>query len=109
VAFDGNAEETFSLATPTAALQVTFCGVVPEGAAPDAGAIDAGSPSPLDGGAGVRSIRCDLWTNGAAEVTVKASGLGTVSRMLEARTTACGVQTSPSEIALAPPSLDGGL
>jgi hypothetical protein len=106
VIFDGSGQETFSLAAPAASLQVTFCGVVPAGAEPDAGAIDAGDSNDT---AGVRSIRCDLWTNGAAKVTVKASGLRTESRELEAHTNTCGVVTTPSEIALALPSLDGGL
>jgi hypothetical protein len=106
VIFDGSGQETFSLAAPTAALQVTFCGVVPEGAEPDAGAVDAGTP--LDGGAGVRELRCDLWTNGAAKVTIKGSGLGTETRDLEAITSECGVKTTASEIDLAPPTADAG-
>ena len=107
VAFDGSGEETFSLTKPTASLQVTFCGVLPEGSDPDGGLIDAGTP--LEGGVGIRAIRCDLWTNGAAKVTVAATGLGTETRDLEAHTTDCGVETTASEIDLAPPLMDGGM
>jgi hypothetical protein len=105
VVYGGSAEERFHLKAPSGTPDVVFCGVVPGGADPDGGVIDAGQGGPTE----VTAVSCQLWTDGAANVTVQAEGLATVKRTLEAKTDRCGITTTPTTISLVPPGeKDGG-
>jgi hypothetical protein len=72
---------------PGNAGKSVFCHDVPGD--PDAGARDA--------------ISCDLWTSGAADVTVTATGYATIERTLMAVRDDCGIQLTEVAIELEKP------
>lgn len=93
VSYGGSAQERFALDDPPTAPQVVFCRVVPEGAALDGGVVDLAS---LDAGTHIKALVCELWTDGAANVSVEASGLAPFTQTLVAQTDECGITTTES-------------
>jgi len=94
VRYGGNGEESFRADAPSPQPQVLFCGAL--GGA--AGAAGAGSAA----GATLEGLACELWTDGAADVTIEASGFEAYEEPLAATTDRCGVQTTLKEILLTP-------
>jgi hypothetical protein len=90
----GSGEEEIDLSNPPIAPQAVFCSVDVHD--DDQGLVDAGAAPdrPLD------SVRCQLWTDGAAMVHVEADGFAPADRELEADTDDCGVTTTAAEILL---------
>ena len=96
----GGGEETYDASAPTSSPQFVFCKPLDaNGAAIDA---DAGDSVMLG------SIACTLWTDGAADVTVDATGFVTAHQMFEAKDDSCGVVTSTVRVELDRVGLDGG-
>ena len=92
----GGGDETWAAADPGAPGKSVFCrpGLADPGA--DATPPDASFP---DGGA-IDAITCELWTSGAARVTVHASGYADVDRELAAESGACGLVTKDVAVVL---------
>lgn len=88
----GGGTETFRLDQGVQTQEVVLC----DETAKDAGAADGG----------VAEVHCRLWTQGAAKVTVTASGYPTVEETLEAKAQGKCIQTVPVEIVLG--DADGG-
>ncbi len=68
-------------------------------------ASDGGQDASVDQDAGgsdgaIDHVECELWTDGAAKVVVKASGYPDVERTLSAKSDSCGLITSDEEIEL---------
>lgn len=139
VKYGGDGEEVFQLAAPSPQPQVLFCAASQgtggaggaaggdggassaSGASGQAGA--AGSSDPAGGAGGVggggaagsagaveaRALQCQLWTDGAADVTIKAAGLATYERSLAAVNDRCGITTTLMELQLQAPNEVGGM
>lgn len=131
VKYGGDGEEVFRLAAPSPQPQVLFCAASQDaagaggasnasGASGQSGA--AGSSDPAAGAGGVgggaagtagaveaRALQCQLWTDGAADVTIKAAGLATYERSLAAVNDRCGITTSLMELQLQAPGEVGGM
>lgn len=90
VRYGGGTEEV-ALAAPPSSPRVVFCRLE---------RADAGAPG--DGGPGgdVHAAVCDLWTSGAAAVTVRATGYPELARELDAERDDCGIRTVPVELVL---------
>ena len=78
----GSGKEDFDAATPPAAPDLAFCTGAGEG--------------------GVTELTCKLWTNGAAELSITASGYQPVKRTLVAETDPCGIKTVDVKVSLEP-------
>lgn len=103
VEYGGSGEESFQLGAPNGSPQVVFCQPSQQGAAGASGAAGAGGASPL------AELRCDLWTDGAANVIVEAEGFATFRQTFPAKTSDCGILTSAIEATLRLPVVaDGG-
>lgn len=85
----GGGVEHYRAETPPVAPQVVYCKLE----CVDGGGSDASSADAADGGAqsNIEAVVCDLWTDGAATVTVRASGYPDVVRDLSARRDECGL------------------
>lgn len=59
-----------------------------------------GDASAGAGGASISKVECELWTDGAATVTVKASGYPDLERSLSAQRDACGLVTTEAQMTL---------
>jgi hypothetical protein len=102
VRYGGSAVEQYYVSDPPSEPEVLFCKAVDNDGGPP-GVGDA-SPPPFQE---IEALACDLWTNGAAIVTVAASRYPVVERQLEPHTDHCGVsETVQAEIMLGEP--DGG-
>ena len=91
----GGGDETWTLAAPAAGKSV-FCKPAGTG---DAGVSDGDEGDAGDAG-GAAAIACDLWTSGAAEVKVRATGWATLDRELTAESDACGLVTTQVTLSL---------
>jgi hypothetical protein len=88
----GAGEERWKLAAPPQRPRVVFCtvGNVAEGG------VDAAEDSGDDAGQGeVRALRCELWTDGAASVTISGGSFEALERALVAERDDCGPRTVP--------------
>lgn len=95
----GSGEETYDAQSP-GVPQIAYCDL--EGL-PDGGADpDGGAPADPTG------IHCNLWTDGAAEVTVTAKGFRRADRSFQARRDACGIATTEVRMDLERETADGG-
>lgn len=85
VAFGGAQHERYALGMAPGNNETVCCGTYPEGAAPEripcspVSDVDTGIARGADAGADAGVLRpstvvCDLWTNGAAEISVRAAG-----------------------------------
>ena len=112
----GSGVETFDASQPSAACSMMFCRVV---STEDAGTPDGGeAPSDagcgradVDAGAGtptVASIICSLWTDGAADVKVEASGFLPADDSLKSKSDECGVVTVTTTVAVTRLQVDAG-
>jgi hypothetical protein len=82
----GAGDEDYVLAQPPERPDVVFCTLLSPQVDTDAMIeVDAGSP--------VRELLCELWTQGAAELTVRASGYPTQVLKLVAERDSCGIET----------------
>jgi len=88
----GGGIETFRVDQGVQAQEVVLC----DDTKSEAGAGDAG----------VTKVHCKLWTQGAAKVTVTATGYPPVEEALEAKAQGTCIQTVPVEIVLG--DQDGG-
>lgn len=88
----GGGTETFRVDQGVQAQEVVLC----DDTKKDASAGDGGVPQ----------VHCKLWTQGAAKVTVTATGYSPVEEALEAKAKGKCIQTVPIEILLGDP--DGG-
>lgn len=88
----GGGIETFRVDQGVQAQEVVLC----DDTKSEAGAGDAG----------VTKVHCKLWTQGAAKVTVTATGFPPVEEALEAKAQGTCIQTVPVEIVLG--DEDGG-
>lgn len=89
----GSGEERYSLREPNAPANVIFCATIAGDGAPDAGGA-------------VQALVCELWTQGAAQITVEASGYPSIMRNLKAQRNRCGIETVDDEFLLQ--ARDGG-
>jgi hypothetical protein len=115
----GSGEEEFAAEAPNDKPTVVFCTIHWMGdAAPNAspevggGGLDAsdedvvrvGEPNMeaglRDGQLQIEKVVCDLWTHGAATVTVQASGYPKVERELSADRDECGIVQKEEQITL---------
>lgn len=83
----GGGSEDYQLADPSRAPRVVFCspatvdgGTVTQSTDSDAG-LDGGAPAEPSG---LEGLSCELWTSGAASVTVEGTGFRSETRRLEA-------------------------
>jgi hypothetical protein len=103
----GSGAETFNLEKPAALTKSIFCHLVPTGADPDGGAVDADNMTPQQSENTIE-IQCELWTNGAADVEISSPGFVDLRQMLEAKTDDCGIITTHQTFELRLPEMDGG-
>lgn len=115
----GSGEETFDAKNPDGTPEVVYCRLEFDGVEMDASADvaeggDDGDASDLDargdgpggphgdGGPNrtIARVVCDLWTDGAADVHITASGYPEVERELSAERDACGLVLSEVAITL---------
>ena len=108
----GAGTEEYRLADPASTSEVVYCrvrwrdaGASEAGAVLDAAAaeLDAGTPDAADTGAGsseVDELSSELWTGGAATITVSASGYAELERDLTAEEDECGVMTTEIPLTL---------
>jgi hypothetical protein len=82
VTYQGNLHESFGLAASTRNEDLCCApkATIPSSLGPTPCEWDAGLPATSE----VRAIQCDLWSNGAAQVVVRASGYQTTVHDLEA-------------------------
>ncbi|MCC6213399.1 MAG: hypothetical protein IT376_00905 [Polyangiaceae bacterium] len=92
VRYGGGTEEV-SLAAPPASPRVVFCATELADGGTEAGADAGAEPRPL-------AAVCELWTSGAADVTVTASGYAPLERDLVAERDECGIRTVEVELTL---------
>ena len=112
----GGGVETYVPAKPAACPSMVFCkaeraGDTDAGALPpsDAGCDDAGAEGPDAGALDVVAITCVLWTDGAAEVRVEATGFTTDVVQLQAMNDECGTVTKSATITVKRVTTDGGM
>lgn len=96
----GSGEETYDAQSP-GVPQIAYCDL--EGL-PDGGAADPDGGAPAD----PTGIHCNLWTDGAAEVTVTAKGFRKADRSFQAKRDACGIATTEVRMDLERETSDGG-
>ncbi len=93
----GSGEELFDARDPDASLKVVFCKLEREGH--QDGGVEAGDGGTAEGP--ISQVVCDLWTDGAATVTVTAQGYPETIRELEAeRDNECGLMLTEARITL---------
>jgi hypothetical protein len=114
----GAGVEDYILRNPAESPDVIFCTAVN----PDAELAEAGEPSEAgldaadevgaghstsgDAQAPIEALLCELWTQGAATVTVDADGYPRLVKALTAKRDGCGIETVERELVLQAP--DGG-
>jgi hypothetical protein len=108
VEYGGTSVEERLVLEPAAAPDVVFCTAVPL-----AGGTDDGDATIGEGGEGeagaprrppvVATVLCELWTQGAATVTVQANGYRPVQEHLKAKRNDCGIETVEWNVPLARP------
>lgn len=99
----GAGEEVFDLDGPCLASDVLFC------SPPSRGCDEPQDAADWDGSTGappVEALVCELWTNGAALVSVTASGYPDIDRNLAARSNGSCIETVDVELKLE--RVDGG-
>lgn len=101
VSYGGSGREQFSLSQPRTEGRVVFCETPTDDDRADGGAPDATSIIEPRTTKPTR-IRCELWTHGAARVTVESEGLVSRTQALEARVDGCGIVTTDVTLELTP-------
>jgi hypothetical protein len=97
----GGGTENYVLRQPSPRPDVVFCAeLAPADAGTPTEVPDAALPTP---GAPIEALLCELWTQGAATLTVEASGYPATQRDLRARRDDCGIETVEDEIRLSAP------
>lgn len=88
----GSGEEVYDAEHPNQSPQVVFCDQVQE----DGGVIggDASAAGAAD------SVVCDLWTDGAATIKIKAEGYADIERNLKAESDDCGLKLTQATVTL---------
>lgn len=100
----GSGEELFDARDPDALLKVVFCKLERE--ARQDGGVEAGDGGVKAGDGGtaegpISQVVCDLWTDGAATVSVTAQGYPETIRELEAeRDNECGLKLTEMRVTL---------
>lgn len=113
VQYGGSSAEERVLLEPAAAPDVIFCTTVDPLAEELDASIEAssntnGSTTELDAASSqVTAVLCELWTQGAATITVQATGYRVIEQQLKASRNHCGIETVESELALQAP--DAGI
>jgi hypothetical protein len=82
----GAGEEEYRLDSPPERPDVVFCTLL----SPEP---DAGSMIEVEAGAAVQELLCELWTQGAATLIVRATGYPTQELTLRADRDECGIVT----------------
>jgi hypothetical protein len=82
----GAGKEEYVLAEPPARPDVMFCTLLSQ-------QVDTDAMIEVDAGSAVRELLCELWTQGGADLTVRASGYPTQVLSLEAERDSCGIET----------------
>lgn len=95
----GAGEEEYRLGDPPERPDVVFCILLSE-------QVDAGAMIEVDTGSGVQELLCELWTQGAAQLTVRASGYPTQVLTMVAERDGCGIETVDYHVVLE--RADGG-
>ncbi len=96
VRYGGTGTEDFIAAHPNQSPKIVFC----DAQGPEAGPADASDDHAAGSGDGYDQIVCDLWTDGAATVEIRASGYPMTTRDLSANTDACGLVLTNAHITL---------
>jgi hypothetical protein len=82
----GAGKEEYLLEQPPEEPDVVFCTLLSR-------EVDAGSMIEVEAGAPVQELLCELWTQGAATLTVRAAGYPTQELSLRADRNECGFET----------------
>ncbi|HEY6557083.1 MAG TPA: hypothetical protein VI072_07405 [Polyangiaceae bacterium] len=89
----GAGEEEYLLEQPPDAPEVVFCTLLSR-------QVDAGSMIEVEAGAPVQELLCELWTQGAATLTVRATGYPAQELNLRAERNECGIETVDYHVVL---------
>lgn len=82
----GGRDEEYVLAQPPERPDVVFCTLLSQ-------RVDTDAMIEVDAGSAVRELLCELWTQGGADLTVRASGYPTQVLTLQAKRDSCGIET----------------
>ena len=82
----GAGEEEYVLAQPPERPDVVFCTLL----SPQ---VDTDAMIEVDAGRAVRELLCEFWTQGGADLTVRANGYPTRVLSLAAERNSCGIET----------------
>ena len=96
IVHSGSGFEEYDLAAPNQAPQLVFC-TVDSG---EVGSADASDDQNTPPDAGSLEVVCDLWTDGAATVEVKASGYPDTTTNISPDMNQCGVVLTAEHIEL---------
>ncbi|HMJ12749.1 MAG TPA: hypothetical protein VK524_15110 [Polyangiaceae bacterium] len=92
----GAGTEEYLLEHPPERPDVVFCTLLsPE--------LEGDAMSAVDAGGSVQELLCELWTQGAATLTVTAEGYPTQDLTLRAQRDRCGIETVDYEVVLVRP------
>lgn len=102
----GSGVEAYALASPPLQPETVFCHPMGADAGADASADASADTGPADASVPPRPIDalfCLLWTNGAAQVTIRGSGYPDLIQMLDAQRDSCGIKTVDESLVLGAP------